>query len=269
MSWFYSQKMPPQGTALVIHGLNLLPEKMLPLIEWLNHLGVDAFNLTLHGHGTPEKKLPPAPKSRMEAMQQVTHALWLEETRCAYQTVKAHAQQQENPLLLVGFSLGAVLGLELFSFEKQPFDQMILLAPPLVIHARGYAVKWLRGFPRLVLKSLAPKDYRANDGTPVAAYLALFQSMSHVQSLLPAMNIPTQIFIDPQDPLVKAKALPLLLSKHHLTQWELSHVHGDVQGASRCNSAHLILDENSLGKNAWKRMQEEIQAHWQWGISQA
>lgn len=268
MSWFYSQKMPPQGTALVIHGLNLLPEKMLPLIEWLNHLGVDAFNLTLHGHGTPEKKLPPA-KTRREAMQQVTHALWLEETRCAYQTAKAHAQQHENPLLLVGFSLGAVLGLELFSLEKQPFERMILLAPPLVIHARGYAVKGLRGFPRLVLKSLAPKDYRANDGTSVAAYLALFQSIAHVQSLLPAMNIPTQIFIDPQDPLVKAKALPFLLAKHRLTQWELFHVQAEVQGFFGRNLAHLILDENSLGKNAWNRMQEEIQAHWQRRTSQA
>ena len=261
MSWFHSHHAAPQGAALVIHGLNLRPEKMLSLVEMLNQWGIDAFNLSLYGHGEPlGKTFEDSPSTGIHAMKQVTHALWLQETRCAYQSVKAHARQHEVPLLLVGFSLGAVLGLELFAWEERLFDKMILLAPPLVIHARGYGVQLLRWFPQVVLKSFAPKDYRVHRGTAVAAYLALFQAIAHVQDLPPAANVPTRLFIHRNDPLVNAKALPLFLTKHQLTHWKLSPLTKGCESA--CGGAHLILDEGSLGKTAWKHLQHEIQAHW-------
>jgi|GEM_PF-6880308 hypothetical protein len=40
-----------KGIALVIHGLNLKPEKMEPIITLFNQSGIDVLNLSLHGHG--------------------------------------------------------------------------------------------------------------------------------------------------------------------------------------------------------------------------
>jgi len=40
-----------RGVALVVHGLNLKPERMGPIIRDLNKAGIDALNVSLHGHG--------------------------------------------------------------------------------------------------------------------------------------------------------------------------------------------------------------------------
>ncbi|MEI6127603.1 MAG: hypothetical protein WCQ99_13745, partial [Pseudomonadota bacterium] len=42
----------PKGVALVIHGLNLKPDKMLPIIAPLNAAGIDVLNVSLRGHGS-------------------------------------------------------------------------------------------------------------------------------------------------------------------------------------------------------------------------
>ena len=52
LNWFPSQTAaPPNGVALVIHGLNVRPDRMQPLIDCLNEAGIDCLSLALHGHG--------------------------------------------------------------------------------------------------------------------------------------------------------------------------------------------------------------------------
>ena len=40
-----------KGVALVVHGLNLKPERMQSIITELNDAGIDVLNLSLRGHG--------------------------------------------------------------------------------------------------------------------------------------------------------------------------------------------------------------------------
>lgn len=248
---------------MVIHGLNLLPEKMLSCVQVLNNLGIDAFNVSLRGHGNNFVKISEdLPSARIQALKQVNHEIWSAETQQAYQQVRAHAQLKNIPILLLGFSLGAILGLELFLSHKTPFNRMILLAPPLAIHRRGYFIKLLRCFPQLILKSLSSPEYRSNAGTSVASYLALFQAISRVQELPATVNVPTLLFIDPKDQLVDFQRIPPFLRENHLTNWQICSISAESSQASGGRGFHhLLLDQDSVGKEAWEQMQQQIKTY--------
>ena len=50
--WFNADRREKiTGVALVIHGLNLRPDKMGSIISCLNTSGIDVLNLSLRGHG--------------------------------------------------------------------------------------------------------------------------------------------------------------------------------------------------------------------------
>ena len=50
--WFYSDTPGElRGVALVIHGLNLRPDRMQPIISKLTKSGIDVLGLSLRGHG--------------------------------------------------------------------------------------------------------------------------------------------------------------------------------------------------------------------------
>lgn len=52
MQWFYSDRQTGlKGVALVIHGLNLRPARMQPIISELTGSGIDVLGLSLRGHG--------------------------------------------------------------------------------------------------------------------------------------------------------------------------------------------------------------------------
>ncbi|MEI7672855.1 MAG: alpha/beta hydrolase, partial [Deltaproteobacteria bacterium] len=104
-----------RGVALVVHGLNLKPERMKPLISLLNQAGIDALNVSLHGHGDnyfhgDGREMQEA---RLESFRTVTSRLWSAEVHSAYQKAKRRAQQKDVPVFLVGYSLGGLLGCEL------------------------------------------------------------------------------------------------------------------------------------------------------------
>jgi hypothetical protein len=52
LDWFaHSSSASLKAVALVIHGLNLNPVRMAPIIAALNEAGIDAARLSLQGHG--------------------------------------------------------------------------------------------------------------------------------------------------------------------------------------------------------------------------
>ena len=262
-SWFYPKQEPWAGVALVIHGLNLRPEKMGPLIKTVNSMGIAVLNVSLNGHGKNSDLFSKNLQvSRMETLRRAQHHVWLEEVWHAFQEIKAQAQQNKLPISLIGYSLGAVLGLELFSLEERPFERMVLLAPPLAICRKGSLLKILKWCPRLALKSFSPQTYRANPGTPIAAYLALFQSISNVQPFSSSIDVPTHIFLDPKDELVSLRGVENYMAQRHLKNWGISAiVKSDSPADFRGIPHHLIIDEESLGTEAWRTMQKDILQH--------
>ncbi len=252
------------GVALVIHGLNGRPDKMESIIAEMTAAGVDCLNLSLRGHGENYSRLDntDSTDARLEAFKSISYRLWRNEIYQAYQQVKIKSNRNRACVFLVGFSMGGLLGVDLFTSNPYvKFDKMVLFAPALRMRSRNYLLKTISPFPRLVLPSFAPDAYLANRGTPMAAYNALFEASKHFEKNLdPRINVPTVIFIDRQDELVSASGLKSLIQKQKLDQWKLHPVKKDPT-ATEIEMHHIIFDKASVGKRMWKEMVDTTIAH--------
>ncbi len=251
------------GVALVIHGLNLRPDKMGPIISLLTASGIEALNLSLQGHGQQSGNALPSHlrKARMNVFKSVSYPLWAGEVFHAYRLARKTSDIHQVPLFLVGFSLGALLGCDLFASRPDvKFDKMVLFAPSLNASI-AYGLKWLTPFPRLVIPSFSLPSYRANSGTPMAAYQALFDAIRHFnRNTSSKINVPTIIFIDPLDEVVSYRKLKRMVASKKLDQWAFCLLKENRIGVTQ-PIHHLIIDEASLGKTEWGRVQKIMIQH--------
>lgn len=265
MRWF--EKTPGgnvRGIALVVHGLNLNPDRMDNLIGVLNASGISAVRLSLRGHGDNFETVPgmdPA-DARMEAFKSVSHQIWSEDFTRAYQKTRQLQRKLEVPLFLIADSFGALLALELsLNAPDVEFDRAVLFAPAVSLHRRNSIIRLLSPFPRLVLPSLSPKFYLANRGTPLAAYAVVFETLARFEeSIGPGINMPTLVFIDPEDELVSFDGLRKMIQQHQLDRWRIHHVSKDKTSAAT-KIHHLIIDPASVGQPVWDRMVKAMQSH--------
>ena len=263
--WFHrhaTQKL--KGIALVIHGLNLRPDKMESIIAILTDMGIDALNLSLSGHGQNYSRPDGSSdtQARLSAFKSVSYELWRDEIYTAYNKAKLRSTQNNIPLFFVGFSFGALMGVDLLASRPDvEFDRMVLFAPGLKIHSRYQIVKLLAPFPGLTVPSFSIKSYRANDGTPIAAYNALLDSLEHLDTNLNLkINVPALIFIDQRDEFVSYDELKKMVENENLDQWKF-HVVKKEAGGEPGKIHHLIIDEASTGKGVWKEMMTVMMKH--------
>jgi alpha-beta hydrolase superfamily lysophospholipase len=265
IEWFRSTHPGKiKGVALVIHGLNLRPDKMEPIITLLTHSCIDVLNLSLRGHGknyTQKANLNNS-NARMKTFKTVSYELWIKEAYRAYELAGIRSREKRVPLFLIGFSLGGLMGTSLFALYRDVyFNRMVLLAPALRIYKIYYLAKLLYPFPRLVIPSFFIKSYRSNRGTPVAAYIALIEAIKHFnKSMVQQLNVPTLIFINTRDEFVSYRRLKRLIKKEGLHHWELHPLTKSKTGAKE-KMHHLIIDESSIGENAWNEMKRLILHH--------
>ena len=252
------------GVALVIHGLNLQPDKMESIIGLLTHSCIDVLNLSLRGHGKNyiQKTNVDGNTARMETFKTVSYEYWMKETHRAYGLAENRSHEKQVPLFLIGFSLGGLMGATLFaSYPDVYFKRMVLLAPALHVYTINYLAKLLSPFPRLVIPSFFIKSYCSNMGTPVAAYSALFEAIEHFKKNMgQRLNVPTLIFLDTKDEFVSYRKLKQIIKDEGLHQWELHPVKKNTTGA-KGKMHHLIIDESSIGKDAWNKMRGLIIHH--------
>jgi esterase/lipase len=263
--WFHRNAAHKlKGIALVIHGLNLRPEKMESIIEILTGTGIDALNLSLRGHGQNYSQLDGRndAQARLNAFKSVSYELWRDEIYAAYNIAKRRSIQNSVPLFFVGFSFGALMGVDLLaSMPEVEFNRMVLFAPGLKIHSRYQIVRVLAPFPELTLPSFSIKSYRANDGTPVAAYNALLDSLKHLDNNLNLkINVPTLIFIDKKDEFVSFDELKKLAENEDLDQWKFQVVKKEA-GGELGKIHHLIIDEAATGRGVWGKITEVMVEH--------
>jgi alpha-beta hydrolase superfamily lysophospholipase len=252
------------GVALVIHGLNGRPVKMESIIAEMTAAGIDCLNLSLRGHGENYFQLEntDSTEARLEAFKSVSYRLWRNEIYQAYQQVKMKSNRYRTCVFFVGFSMGGLLGVDLFASNPHvKFDKMVLFAPALKMHNRNYLLKTISPFPELVVPSFAPDAYLANRGTPMAAYNALFEAAKHFEKNLDRkINVPAVIFIDKQDELISFSGLEAMILKQKLDQWKLHPVKKD-QTATEIEMHHIIIDEASVGKQMWKEIVDTTITH--------
>ena len=256
--WYKSKNTAElNGVALVIHGLNGRPDKMKSIIAELTACGIDCLNLSLRGHGEnyfPLEKTDSA-AARMEAFKSVSYPLWKSEAYQAYRLVEKEGKLYDVPVFFVGFSMGGLLGVDLFASNSNVnFDKMVLFAPALKMRQRNNLLKILSPFPRLVIPSLAHRSYLSNSGTPMAAYNALFEMVDDLENhLSPKINVPTVVFIDKRDELISFSGLQEMIQQQALDQWKIHPVKKD-RTATEIKMHHLIIDQASVGQQMWKEI---------------
>jgi alpha-beta hydrolase superfamily lysophospholipase len=254
----------PKGVALILHGLNLKPCRMHAVVEGLNEAAIAGLNVSLAGHGEnylPQPSIDPD-AARLESFRQVSLGRWLAEVDAAYRIVQEYSRRQGVPLFLVGYSLGALLGCTLMAaYPHVHFERMALLAPALAIHPSRYFLKPLARFPRLVIPSLTPRAYRANRGTPMAAYCAVYGALAYFPRATGSrLNVPTLILMDEADEFVSYSGVRQIIARADLSQWKLSPV-VKQPALRRAVYHHLIIDALAVSAEAWEAMMGRMIAH--------
>ena len=264
--WFYRDTPGKlKGVALVIHGLNLRPDRMQPIIAKLTGSGIDVLGLSLRGHGEnyTHGNGPTEGQARLAAFKSVSYQLWMNEAYLAYLQLKERAAEKGVPMFLTAFSLGGLIGLDLIATEPEVrFDKLILFAPAIRLRAAIYLERLLSPFPRMVIPSMAPKDYLANQkGTPIAAYNALFEGLDRFnQNADQKLNVPTLVFIDRQDEFIPLQKLQDLVEKQGWNQWQFYMVEKD-KSVREETFYHHIIDASSTGESVWQDMMKAALHH--------
>jgi alpha-beta hydrolase superfamily lysophospholipase len=263
--WYKIRKTKKnKGVALVVHGLNLRPEKMQSIIAELNDAGLDVLNLSLRGHGNNYLKNMnvSVDEARLESFRSVTYSIWLDEIYKAYLKVKGRASKKRVPVFFIGYSLGALMGCNLIlSHSGVYYDRIVLFAPSFNITVESYLLKVLMPFPNIVIDSLSPISYRANEGTPMSAYKALFEAIEHFENNVnDKLNKPTIIFIDEKDEFITCSKLRAMIVRKNLYRWHINIVKKDNNVEEKI-SHHLIIDKASVGENMWTKIKDALKKH--------
>jgi alpha-beta hydrolase superfamily lysophospholipase len=254
----------PEAVALVIHGLNLKPSKMESIISGLTASKIEVSALSLRGHGQnyiDDGRSEPA-EARLQTFKQVSYADWYAETLHAAASVTKSAQQKKIPSVFVGFSLGGLIGLDVFATAPDVhFDKMVLLAPSIDLHDILNLARAMRPFPKMVIPSLTPKSYLANRGTPMAGYNALFDCLDHFKANLSSkINIPTLVFVDRQDELISFSGMKELVRKNGWDRWKFQVIQKGEEAGWNV-SHHLIVDEFAVGSQIFREMMDAAIKH--------
>ena len=253
-SWY--QASSPKAVVVIVHGLNNKPEIMgddlTPgtLVSSLLKEHYSVLRVQLYGHGKDLKEMENTQKD-----------LWLSS---AYQQFCwAYEKKKELPIILVGFSLGALVFEELMNEKTATpviFNKAILFAPAVSISTISRGIGWLNFFKKgsTNIPSVAPKEYRAHSGTSLNAYKALFELEDDLErSKFENNNIPTLTFINPNDEVVDYEKLKRTIEKFRLKRWRLIEV-STKEAKINPKYHHLIIDQRALGEKEWLRVNDEM-----------
>lgn len=261
-AWVAPLVAPERAVALLVHGLNLRPDKMNPLAHTLAQQGIRVLRVTLHGHGC----------HHLHDLRHVEAADWFYDMLRAYCIAATYARQHALPLYYLGYSLGGSLVVDVLHrqwAEPITFDAMVLFAPGIALRpgvatlARAVPLlmrlPWIRG---LIPRSKNLSDYACHPGTPLQAYYAERQATEVLRrrGLAGLDHIPTMIFLDPDDELISLSNTQALLREAGLQQWSLWAVRkspGHLPEALH----HLLIDERVVGPEQWQTLSAQMLRH--------
>jgi esterase/lipase len=250
---YYPTAVKKVAVTLVVHGLNVKPVAMEPLINWLNTMGSDVYLVKLSGH-----------YQESVGIEEVTTSIWQEEMVGGYEAAQKSALLQGLPLYFLGYSLGALLGQNMLSLDREgvPFDKQVLLAPATAIRPRSYLVKLLFFLDkRKLLPSFTPEGYRANKALPLRVYEILFTEEERFKKRCSNhLNIPTLVILDPKDELISYSKLVQQIKQYQLTNYQVLLLTDGNQN-KKGGYHHLILDEETMGPSNWERATKAMSHH--------
>lgn len=250
-------KFGNRKSAIFVHGLNQKPNKLESIMRVFYDLGYDCYLVHLKGHGKNYIKIKDLTKrdSRMESFKNAKFEDWTEDFHKTYS--KVNTKYDEN--IIFGYSLGAVVALNYINeYKLKDIDKIFLIAPAIAIHTRSYIFKLLSFAPSIVIPSLAPINYRSNDGTPVQAYMSLYEGIDKFENTnTDYLNITTTLIVNEDDELVSYDKIKNLVQDKKLNKWNIITIKKD-NVVDDLNYEHLIIDKPTLGDKSWSEIKKII-----------
>ena len=231
---------------IVLHGLNLHPDRMLPWCELLRRSGRGVVRVVLAGHD-PE---------RPAAWGSVTAEQWLEDLSRAY--ADARRRWPGAAICLFGYSLGAPLGLVWGIEHEVAWRRIVLLAPALRV--RGWLAPLLRlsslvPRSRVRLPSLAPRRYRAHASTSLSAFHALQVLIERFDAGAARFpRCPQLVIYTAQDELISTRVLQEYRERSPGTVT----LHRLALSLARRYPCHLTIDPRTVGEAEWARLAGKV-----------
>ncbi len=253
--WLAQNPERPKALIVLVHGLNLKPEKMDDWAQVLMQRGALILRVGLKGH-----------EGSLEDMQEVHAFDWQQDFREAMLKAYKKSLDLDIPIYFLGFSLGALVGidwLEHTSDEHISFKKMVLIAPALSLPWYSkQAVKFLSFFnKKTILPSRSPKNYRAQSGTSVSAYEALISLKEAVdKAAYKKSNVSTLVIMDKDDELISLEDIKKLINEHRLNNWSTEVVNNKF-AHENYGFRHLLVDEESVGADLWGQITSRVFEH--------
>jgi len=247
---------PALGVVLVVHGLNNKPEVMDSLINVLVSNGFQCLRVSLY-QDVPDSRPDP---NEIEAR-------WRAIFANAYR--EALDRFPHLPMSALSYSLGALNTISFLDGEEAPtLNNMVLLAPPVALTRSASFVRALTPLSGLgiALPSAAPVEIRARRGTPLSEYAAMLHLVRDVRTLdrpRKIGQIPTTVYLDPDDELVSYAGVLDWIDRNDLEKW--THKGFKDRAPERRTYSHLMVLEESLGSVAWTELTRDIVAHFKQG----
>ncbi|MGH7249559.1 MAG: alpha/beta hydrolase [Minisyncoccia bacterium] len=247
----------PQGQevkaiVIVLHGLNLKPERMDDWAQVFLARGALVIRLALFGHGGDEADMRAA--SAEIWRKQMDEALALAQSESS--------KHNAAPIYFLGFSLGALVGLEAQARSPEPgiLQRMVLIAPAISVPWYAKVAVSLgsllgKGF---LVPARNPKSYRVNRGTSVGAYQALLELKKSLEDLhYKNADVKTLVLLDTYDELISSNAVKNIVKKNRLGLWEITLVNNRA-ARDTYGFRHLLVDRESVGARLWQEMSDKV-----------
>lgn len=243
-----------KAVAIIVHGLNLKPTRMDDWAKVLADHGAVVIRPSLFGHsGVAQEMLA------------VQADDWRNDINQA--VLKAHviARKHRVPMIFMGYSLGGLVGLEWMSKQKKEniFSKMVLIAPAIAIPwYSSPALKLVDFFDvNFMVMSPCPEAFKANSGSSVNAYRALFSLKTSLENnKYNNANVDTLVLLDQHDELISVDGIKQIVSEYQLGRWQLELVNNDF-GRKNHGFRHLMIDPDSVGEEVWKKISERTLTH--------
>ncbi len=245
--FWIGEREKPKALVLVAHGLNLKPSRMRALAELVCNAEsqYSCRVLSLPGH----EELG---ESRMR---RVSADSWKQRILEEVQQIERLSLEHQVPAYFMGYSLGGLLGEWAISQQSnRVFEKVVLIAPSIATHSYTKVVSYLPMTGKMMLPSKNHPEYRANKGTSISAYRAMFRIMKELrESALRGVDLPTLVFLNPEDELVNHRRLIQWIDESRLSRWRVAFVR-DLRPSISPSYHHLMIDQASMGAEAWTEL---------------
>jgi alpha-beta hydrolase superfamily lysophospholipase len=119
VNFFASGIQPGKAVTIAVPGLNMKPAPFLDIVNFLTQKGSDVILVHLTGH-----------RNALQNLSEITRQTWLSDLLEAHQHAENLIKNNPTPLYFLGFSLGALVNLDVMSHYPGIVHYDKMVRPP-------------------------------------------------------------------------------------------------------------------------------------------